>query len=119
MGERVGEWTKTLMKGLKKSVIIIMKQIMKIEYENEHVKRLIKAYGYSQNSSRGNGLYKSIFDFGYTSRERAAFILKRKQPIKTTRRTSFSFYLLDRFAPRWTVSLRIIYIFPSAEGFTF
>lgn len=60
---------------------------------------------------------KPIFGFGERERESTAFILKRKQRIKQPEEVSF--YLLNRHDPRWTFSLRKIYLSHSARSFTF
>lgn len=75
--------------------------------------------GYDGHSA-GDQLNKSIVGFGYISSsfDHIHFTKKadQKQPQGLL---SFLFYLLNRFAPRWTFSLRIRYIFPSAQSFTF
>lgn len=92
---------------------------MKIEYENEHKKTHESIWPQSVGETDSRKHYINPFWFWLYFQGDSCIYLKKKTNNKRTWRALFSFYLLNRFDPRWIFSLRIIYLFPSAESFTF
>lgn len=95
------------------------KLIMKIEYENEHKKTHESIWPQAAGEADPRKHYIYPLWFWLYFQGDSCVYLKKKTNYKTTWRAFCSFYLLNRFDPRWTFSLRIIRLFPSAESLTF